>query len=176
MGNQALHTQPIGFELPDSVHQVDHMLRDGSPTDGWRGDPRLSLQMGFVRATKFGHDERAKRVVRKGGIVGWGWVVMRHLETGEDLPILQLAGLELPTIFRRLIAIDPRTPGFESTMDKVEREDLVVQKHRESAIAEATGEHLDHLWRLVDERENGRHTTRQVQGFDERPDRNLAPE
>jgi hypothetical protein len=69
--------------------------------------------------------------------------------------------------------MDPRTPGFEPVMDTVEREDKLVQKHKEDAIKDAQGEATEHLWRLVQERLHGRATTRQVQGFDERPDRNL---
>jgi hypothetical protein len=170
-------TIDLGFELPWSVHELDRMLREGDPSKGWRGDPRLSLGMGIVVTEKSGMQvdpDGKTRFHRAGDKVGWNWTVYRHNEDGTDTPILTRKGLDLNLIIPKLIEMDPRTPGHENVMDMVEKADAAVQRAKEQQIAEAHGEHLDHLWRLVDERQNGRHTTRQVQGFDERPDRNLA--
>ena len=172
-----MDTLDLGFELPYEVHELDRLLREGYPTMGWRGDPRLSLAMGVITTQKGGYQrdpDGVERFHRVGDKVGWCWQVMRHCEDGTDQILLQRKGLDLNLIIPKLVEMDPRTPGHENVMDMVEKADAAVHREKQNAIAEAHGEHLDHLWRLVDERENGRHTTRQVQGFDERPDRNLA--
>lgn len=173
----ATETIDLGFEMPWEVHELDRMLREGNPTLGWRGDPSLSLHMGIITTQKSGFQkdpDGKTRFHREGDKVGWCWTVMRHCETGKDEILLQRKGLDLNLIIPKLIEMDPRTPGSENIMDIVERADAAVHREKERRIAEAQGEHLDHLWRLVDERQNGRHTTRQVQGSDERVDRNLA--
>lgn len=163
--------------LPAAVHEYDRWLREGKSELGWRGDPRLSLHVGIVITQKGGYQvdpDGKTRFHRPGDKVGWGWVVLRHNEDGTDLPILQVAGMELDTIIPKLILQDPRTPGFEPVMDRVEREDAIQQKRVEDRMKEARGDAIEHLHRLVQERLHGRPTTRQVGGLDERPDRNLA--
>jgi len=163
----ATETLELGFEMPTEIFELDRMLREGHSALGWRGDPSLSLHMGIITTQKSGmqQDPDGKtRFHRVGDKVGWCWTVMRHCETGKDEIILQRKGLDLCNIIPKLIEMDPRTPGSEHIMDIVERADAAVNREREARIAEAHGEHLDHLWRLVDERENGRHTTRQVPG------------
>jgi hypothetical protein len=164
----------LGFELPREVHILDEYLRRGYPTLGWRGDPNLYLIMSVITTQKGGYQvdpDGKSRFHRVGDKVGWCWQVMRHCETGEDEPILQAKGTELHRIIPRLIQMDPRTPGFEDVMDKVEREDALVHKHKQQAIAEAEGEAREHLWALVSDRQNGRTTFRGMPGSN--PDRQL---
>lgn len=161
MGNT---TQELGMELPWEVHEMDRWLKEGNPTWGWRGDPRLELRMGIVTAGKTGYYPQAKRWVREGDAVGYNWQVWRHNEDGTDKNILTRKGTELHTIIPALIEIDPRTPGFEPVMDRVEREDAILQKHRQADIADAVGQKMDHLWNLVADTQNGRTTFRGMPG------------
>jgi len=157
--------------LPEGVIEYDRWLREGKRELGWRGDPRLWLEIGLIETHQYGFCEKTKQFQRPGDVIGWQWQVWRHTELGKDEIILTLKGHELPFMFDKLVSMDPRTPGFQPVMERVESEDAVVQKHKQDAIAEARGEQMDHLWRLVEERRNGRHTTYQVPGSD--PERQM---
>lgn len=157
--------------LPDVVHDVDRWLREGKQEVGWRGDPRLWLDIGVIKTHQHGIDPKTGRYQRAGDVIGWQWQVKRHTELGKEEIILRLKGEDLYRIFEKLIAIDPRTPGHEDTMDVVEREDALLQKHRQQAIAEAHGENMEHLWALVADRQNGRTTFRGMPGSN--PDRQM---
>lgn len=160
--------------VPQEAREIDRWLREGNPTLGWRGDPQLSLQLGVLLANKFGYDDRAKRVLRKGDVAAIRWEVWRHTEEGKDTRILQRPVTDLVGVIPALIGVDPRTPGHENAFDKLEKEDAQVQKDKSYAIQQAHGEHAEHLWKLVADTENGKTTFRQIGGSDERSDRNLA--
>jgi len=163
-------TLDLGF-LPWEAHELDRWLREGNPTLGWRGDNRLSLQIGVLKATKTGPDPKTGKVYRKGDTVAWRWEIWRHNEDGTDLRILQRKAEEIDQLIPALIAIDPRTPGHEPTMDRVEREDAIVQKEKAYAIQQAHGEHAEHLWKLVADRQNGKTTFRGMPGSN--PDKQM---
>lgn len=150
--------------LPDVVHDVDRWLREGKAEVGWRGDPRLSLEIGLIKTHKAGFCEKTKRYQRAGDVIGWRFEVHRHTELGKDEIILALKGEELYSIFDKLIDIDPNTPGWEPVIDRVMREDERMHAERERAIAEARGEQMEHLWALVGDRQNGRTTFRGMPG------------
>ena len=163
--------QALEIDMPYEAQEIDRWLREGQPTLGWRGDPRLSLHIGVQKANRFGYDERARKVCRVGDVVAWCWEVWRHNEDGTDLRLLQRAGSKVVEIIPALIKMDPRTPGFETVMDTVEREDAKVQKDKAYAIGQAHGEHAEHLWKLVADVQNGRSTFRGMPGSN--PDKQL---
>lgn len=155
--------------FPWEAQEVDRWLREGKPTIGWRGDPRLELRMGYSVAADNGvYHGKYKR---RGDVVGVRWEVWRACEDGKDRRILAAPAEGLTDIIPRLIGVDPRTPGHEDVMDRVEREDAQVQKEKANAIREAHGEHMDHLWRLVHDRQNGPNTFRGMPGSN--PDRQM---
>jgi hypothetical protein len=164
-------TAQLGMQIPEVAHDIDTALRAGKPEVGWRGDQRLYLHIGVVTAQRSGVDPKTGKYKRKGDVVAWQWQVRRNCESGKDEVILQLKGHELYTIFDRLIKMDPRTPGFEPVMDTVEREDAQVQKEKGKAIQEAVGQHAEHLWALVGDKQNGRTTFRGLPGRN--PDRQM---
>jgi hypothetical protein len=164
---QAIETGAMPYE----AQQMDVWLRDGNPTLGWRGDPRLYLSMGYMTATRNGVDPKTKRYAHIGDILAMRWEVWRHNEDGTDLRLFSRQAEALTDIIPTLIGIDPRTPGHEPTMDKVEREDAIVQKERATAIGEAHGEAAEHLWKLVADKTNGPSTFRGMPGRN--PDKQL---
>jgi len=160
--------------VPWEAQEVDRWLRDGNPTLGWRGDPRLSLAVGVLTASRNGVDPRTKKFHRAGDVLARRYEVVRHCEDGTDQRIMQRPLTKLHEIIPALNGIDPRTPAFEPVMDVVEREDAQKQKDVEYKIGQAIGEQREHLWKLVADRQNGLTTFRQMGGSDERSDRNLV--
>lgn len=166
-----------GLQLSDVPYEcvvLDNQLRQGVSTLGWRGDPRLYLEVGVITSNNTGYSRKVGRVVRHGEVLGRQLIVMRHCETGKDEILMRRKMEDLHKIIPQLITSDPRTPGFEDVMDTVEREDAAKQKQVATDIFEARAECAEHLWALVGDRQNGRTTHRQVGGSDERVDRNLV--
>jgi len=145
--------------IPYEATQVDRALRAGDPAHGWKGDARLELRIG---------------VVEMGGRTGRRYEVWRRNEDGTNTALLQRKLQDWHTIIPKLVEMDPRTPGHVPTMDRVEKANKIEHKARADDIKEAHGEHMEHLWSILQERTAGRLTHRQVGGSDERPDRNLA--
>ena len=137
-------------------------LVKGKPELGWRGDPRLSLHIGVLVAAKNG--TRAGKHYRKGDVVAFRYEVHRHNEDGTDTEILHRAAAQWHEIIPALIDIDPRTPGFKPTMDKVEAANKIEHREAEYAMEQAYGEANEHLWNIVREREGGKTFFGQVQG------------
>jgi hypothetical protein len=160
--------------LPWEAEEMAVWLTDGNPTLGWRGDPRLSLQYSVLTAGRSGFDPRVGGYVRKGDAVAHCYEVIRHCEDGVDRRIKQVGVDRLVDLIPALISQDPRTPGQLPLIDRVMAENDAADRAAAQRIAEAKGEMTEHFWKLVADRENGRQTHRQVGGFDERSDRNLA--
>lgn len=163
-------TIDLGF-VPWEAQEMDRWLREGHPTLGWRGDPRLELRIGVLLANRSGFDPRTKKNHQKGDRVAWRWEVWRHNEDGTEARILQRKAGEIAEIIPTLIGVDPRTPGFEPVMDQIEREDDQNHKEKQYAIAQAVGEQREHLWKLVADRQNGKTTFRGMPGSN--PDKQL---
>lgn len=149
-------------DMPYEATVLADDLVDGNPAFGWKGDPRLYLQVGVLTAAKTG--QRNGKWYKEGEMMARRYEVWRHNEDGTDLRILSRDLTHLHEILPALVKIDPRTPGHEATMDRIERENAVIDKHREQAIGEAVGEMTEHLWNVVSERENGKQTHFQVGG------------
>jgi hypothetical protein len=157
--------------VPYEVLVVDKQLRQGAPTLGWRGDPRLYLELGVITSNNTGYSNKVKRFVRHGEVLARQVIVMRHCETGVDEVIFRRKYEQLHEIIPTLIRHDPRTPGFEDVMDTVEREDTAKQKAVATHIGEARAECAEHLWALVGDRQNGRTTFRGLPGLN--PDKQM---
>lgn len=149
-------------DIPYEATTVADALTQGDPVHGWKGDPRLSLHVGVIRAAQDGVYHGKFR--RRGDVIGKCYQVMRHNEDGTDLPILQRRLDQWHEIIPAMVQIDPRTPGHVDTMTRVERANTLEEKHRSDDFQEAHGEATEHLWKLVSDRQNGRNTTRQVPG------------
>lgn len=156
-------TLDLGF-VPPEAQMIDGWLRDGKPELGWRGDPRLELEIGVLLANRAGIDPRTKKYHRKGDRVAWRWEVWRNNEDGTRGRLFQLAGDRAIDIIPKLIEMDPRTPGHVATMDRVEKANAIEEREKEYAIEQAHGEAAEHLWKLVADRENGPSTFRQMPG------------
>jgi hypothetical protein len=161
-------------DVPYEAIVLEKQLKRGMPTLGWRGDPRLYLEMGVITSNNTGYSRKVNRFVRHGEVLARQLIVMRHCEDGTEQVILRKGLNKVHEVIPALIKHDPRTPGFEEVMDTVEREDNAKQKEVSTQIFEARAQCFEHLSALVGDRQNGRTTHRQVGGFDERPDRNLA--
>lgn len=136
----------------------------GLAAAGWKGDPRLSLRVGVLTAAKNGYDPRSGKWYRKGELLARRYEVWRHLETGEDERIIDRPLHLLHEIIPALVKIDPRTPGFENSVDRVIRENDAVHAQRASDIREAHGEMVEHLWALAHDRSGPKNTFRGMPG------------
>lgn len=148
---------------PLEAQRLDRELREGNPTLGWRGDRRLRLVIGVVSAAKT--QVKDGKTFRKGDVMGLSLIVMRHNEDGTDTPILQRPITKIHEVIPALIGADPRTPGFENVMDRVERDNEKVEKQKSTEFREAWGEMTEHLWSIADETLHGKTTFRQVGGL-----------
>lgn len=148
--------------MPYEALLVADELTDGSPSHGWRGDARLSLHIGVVVAADGGY--RKGKYYRKGDPVATRYEVHRHNEDGTDEPLFYRDMNMLHDIIPTLIRTDPRTPGFENVMDKVERDNASVERQNSRDFADSYGGMIDHMWSIMSERE-GKHTIRQVGGM-----------
>jgi hypothetical protein len=156
-------TLDLGF-VPWEAQEIDRWLREGKPELGWRGDNRLELRIGVLTANINGTDPHTKKYQRKGDRVAWRWEVWRHNEDGTEKRILMRKAEQAVDIIPSLIQIDPRTPGFVPTMDRVEKEAAQVDKEKSIAIREAVGEQAEHLWKLIHDVREGPSTFRQMPG------------
>jgi hypothetical protein len=157
--------------IPHIAQELDGWLKNGKPELGWRGDPRLELRIGVLQAQATGVDPHTKRWQRQGDTVAWRWEIWRHNEDGTDTRILQRPADKMTELIPELIRCDPRTPGFEPVMDRVEKAEAAVERERSRRIQEAVGEQTEHLWKLVADRQNGKTTFRGMPGSN--PDKQL---
>lgn len=125
---------------------------------GFRGDPRLSLEISYVTAKKSGRNKKTGRYVRKGEIVDWRYAVSRHNEDGTDTIIGTWAPLEFHLILTDLVKMDLRTPGRVNAEDEVTAAMDKAHADASTRIQEAHGEMADHALRLFRDRNLGRTT------------------
>jgi hypothetical protein len=149
--------------VPWEAHELAGWLADGKPELGWRGDPRLELRIGVLTMHRNGLD-RTGRFRRAGERLAWRYEIWRHNEDGTEGEILHRTESQFNEIIPELVKLDPRTPGHVPTMDLLEAHNKIVDKSKSDTIKEAVGEHVEHLWKLVADRTNGRTTFRGLPG------------
>lgn len=157
---------PTDISLSDVPYEATLLadwLVQGKPTLGWRGDPRLELRIGVLQAQKNGNDRKG-RFRTAGEVLARRYEVWRHNEDGTDTNILSRKLTDFADIIPALVQIDPRTPGHVGTIERIEKENKLRDKHAADAVQEAHGEATEHLWKLVADRENGRTTFRGMPG------------
>ena len=159
-------------DLPYEAERLADDLTQGNPAFGWKGDARLSLFVGILACGKAGYKNGV--YYKEGEPMARRYEVWRHNEDGTDKRIMSRPLHLVHEILPTMVSLDPRTPGHEATMDRIERENKKVDADKEYAIGQAHGEMTEHLWSIVHDRNNPQNTFRQVGGSDERPDRNLA--
>ena len=140
---------------PAEAQQVAAWLQNGKPEVGWRGDPRLFLVIGQIIAAKSGYDHHGK-FFHKGAVLGIVLEVRRHNEDGTEKQILVRPVAKWYEIIPALIGADPRTPGFEPVMDRVERDAEAQEKRKSEEFQDAWGEITEHMWNVSNERLNGK--------------------
>lgn len=150
--------------IPPEIARLEHEVVNGFPEHGWRGDARLSVQLGVLKAAQGGTKDG--RWYDKGEVIALRVEVWRHNEDGTDTTILQRPLERWSEIIPALVEIDPASPMFRDTMDRVEKHNDALHKQKGQAVREAHGEMVEHLWSIVDERRNGRHRFRQMPGRD----------
>ena len=140
---------------PAEAQQVAAWLQQGKPEIGWRGDPRLFLVIGQIIAANSGRDHEG-RFFHKGAVTGVMLEVRRHNEDGTDRQIMVRPVSKWAEIIPARIGADPRTPGFEPVMDRVEREAQKLEEQKSKEFQESWGEITEHMWNVANERLNGK--------------------
>ena len=140
---------------PAEAQQVAAWLQQGKPELGWRGDQRLFLVIGQIIAANSGTGRDGK-FVHKGGVVGVVLEVRRHNEDGTEKQILVRPVAKWYEIIPALVGADPRTPGFEPVMDRVERDAEKLEQRKSQEFQESWGEITEHMWNVANERLNGK--------------------
>lgn len=140
---------------PAEAQQVAAWLQQGKPEMGWRGDPRLFLVIGQIIAANSGIGRDGK-FVHKGAVTGVVLEVRRNNEDGTERQILVRPVSKWMEIIPALIGADPRTPGFEPVMDRVEREAAKLEEAKSKEFQESWGEVTEHMWNVANERLNGK--------------------
>lgn len=151
-------------DVPYEATLLADWLVLGKPELGWRGDPRLSLRIGIVKAASAGVYHGKSR--RQGDVIARRYEIWRHNEDGTDTNILYRKFSEFDTIIKDLIKLDPRTPGFVDSMTRTLQANEREHKASATAIGEAKGEAIEHLWSIVQRERHGRLTHRGIPGRD----------
>jgi hypothetical protein len=144
------------------AHLLADWLVNGKPELGWRGDPRLELEIGVITAAKSGY--RDGKFYRKGDVVAQQFQVWRHNESGKYEQLFARRVSDWLDIIPTLIESDPRTPGFRPVMDRVEEANAKVEAEKSREFQEAWGEMTEHLWSIASETFHGKQTHYQVGG------------
>lgn len=151
---------------PHEATVVADQLRLGAPTLGWRGDMRLFLRIGYYISPK-DHWTEHNKFFRKGDIVGHFFEVWRWNEDGTIERVSTWPLDKVHEIIPDLIRMDPRTPGHEQIMDRVERNNDLADRAAERRLEDAHGEMLEHMYSIAQEMLVGRPTTRFARGAKE---------
>lgn len=140
--------------------ELDRWLREGKPELGWRGDPRLDLRIGTLQAKKTGIDPVTGTWKKMGDVVARRYEVWRHTEDGEDVQIGHWRLDEYLKIIPDLVDMDPRKPGHESVLDKIDRHNEALEREQSHRYYDAVGEMMDHYIRLWHDRTQPKNTFR----------------
>lgn len=149
--------------IPPELHRLADELTNGFAPLGWRGDSRLTLQVGALTVQTGGYDRKGTWRNR-GELAALRVEVVRHNEDGTDTPILQRPMERWHEIIPELVKIDINSPMYKDTTEAVIQHNDKLEAERGQAIREAVGEQTEHLWRLVSDRQNGRTTFRGLPG------------
>lgn len=167
MLTDAMKSAPSGeidfASAPFEAQEVARRLQEGDPTLGFPADPTLECRVGLVVAADTG--VRNGKTYRKGDVVGFRIEVWRHNEDGTFMYIMgrdiDRAHEIIPELAKRRVG----GSGFVDGVTEAQSWNDSVEKDRARAVQEAQQEHLEHLWKLVADRQNGKTTFRQMPGL-----------
>lgn len=136
-------------DLPLEWTVLDRQLREGEPTKGWPGDPRMWLQLGMLVARETAWYPEIMKVARKGDIVARILEVWRHTEEGKDVVIGRWNPSELPNIITDLVAMDPGRPRHVSVLDRIDAGNAAKEAELSRQYQDSTGEMMEHYLKLA---------------------------
>jgi hypothetical protein len=157
-------TVPMEWKL------LDRELREGVPTEGWPGDPRMELVIGQVRTSRAGYDPNVKRWVPAGYPVAQRLEVWRTTENHGYQRIGTWHPNEAPFIIKHLVAMDPSRPNHVSVLDRIDAHNAAMDEENSRAYMQAAGEMAEHLAKLNHDRNEPRNIFRGMPGTRDRKD------
>lgn len=116
----------------NSLQAVDTKLKNGDPAIGWRGDPRLSLQVGQI-------------VTQKGVLIAEKLEVWRHNEDGSDTCLSWWEMHELGRVLWDLRLMDMHSPAYEPALERIDRHNSHTDAERGTEIRDRYGEIAEHF-------------------------------
>jgi len=150
--------------------QLDKDVREGVPTSGWPGDPRLSVQLGVVTAGRSGYSEQKKKYVRKGDVVARRLEVWRHNEDGTDAIVGTWSMDEVMQVISDLVVMDPGRPRHVGVEDRIDTHNAALEAAAAKAYQEVNSEMIEHALRLDHDRNNPINIFRGMPGTRDRTD------
>lgn len=125
-------------------------LLNGKPELGWKGDPRLELHIGILRARH--QQTRNGKTYRKGDVMAYRFEVKRHTEEGKLADIISRPVDQWTEIIPELVKIDPRTPGFENSALLAQKANEAIEKKQSEMFADSYGAAAEHQANINHER------------------------
>jgi hypothetical protein len=151
-------------DLPLEWTVLDRQLREGEPTKGWPGDPRLWLQLAYLEAPETGWYPQDNKIHRKGDIVARLLEVWRHTEEGRDVVIGRWQPSDLPQILSDLVAMDPGRPGHTDVLDRIDAANEAKEADLSRQYQDVQGEMMEHYLKLAHDLNNPRNVFRGMPG------------